>query len=155
MITGLIAVENLSGSNHDLWAINDEEEYLEDEQVNKKEIPVQLAEMLKLTFARMDKLGFATAIGFSSGLISFVATLCLVIRSPGIFPEFVFIYQYIYGFTFTAQGAFLTFVYTFFWGFLFGWLFAYVRNLFIALYIFYLSRKAEVLSFKDFMTLFR
>lgn len=155
MITGLMAVENLSGANHDLWALNDEEEYLEEEQVNKEAFPVQLADMLKITFARMDKLGFATAIGFSSGLISFLATLWLTIKSPDNLSDFIFLYQYINGHTFTVQGAFLTFAYTFFWGFLFGWMFAYIRNLFIALYIFYLRRKAEVLSFRDFMTLFR
>jgi Na+/proline symporter len=49
-----------------------------------------------------------------------------------------------------VRGAFVAFGYTFVWGFLFGWLFAYLRNLFLAYYIYRARRKAELLSLRDF-----
>jgi Na+/proline symporter len=41
--------------------------------------------------------------------------------------------------------------YGFLWGFLFGWLFAYLRNFFIAYYIYRIKRRAELLTFRDFL----
>jgi hypothetical protein len=32
MLTGVMAAENLSDSKHDLWTVNEEEDYLEEEQ---------------------------------------------------------------------------------------------------------------------------
>jgi len=49
-----------------------------------------------------------------------------------------------------VKGGLIAFVYSFFWGFLFGWLFAYLRNLFLAVYLYRIKRKAELLSLKDF-----
>lgn len=155
MLTGVMAVENLSGAAHDLWTVNEEKEYLEEKQKKLGLKQLLPEELFMLTFARMDKLGFATAIGTVSGLLVFLATIWVAIRGipPGM-PDLEFLAEYFVGYTMTIKGAFIALAYTFFWGFLFGWLFAYLRNLFLAVYLFYVKRKAELLSMRDFLALF-
>jgi protoporphyrinogen oxidase len=146
MITGMLAAENTLGSNHNLWLVNEEEEYLEEQQeAGLRE------ELLAPAFARMDKLAFAVSTGTASGLLIFLATLWLVIKGGEVVgPNLRLLENYFLGYTVTAQGAFLAFGYAFVWGFLFGWLFAYLRNLTLAAYLYTAKRKAEMLSLRDF-----
>jgi hypothetical protein len=107
--------------------------------------------VLARTFARMDKLAFATAVGSVSGLLLFLATVWLVIKGGHVVgPNLRLLSQYFAGYTVSVKGAFIAFSYSFVWGFLFGWLLAYLRNLSLALYIYGVKRKAELLSLKDF-----
>jgi len=151
MLTGIMAVQNISGANHNLWTINEEEEYLEEEKTRDKIKKLFPEKNLIPILGRMDKLGLATATGCVSGLIFFLATLWLAIKGskPG-FPDLEFLALYFAGYTVTVKGAFIAFGYTFFWGFLFGWLFAYFRNLFLGIYLYQVKRKAELLSLLDF-----
>ena len=152
MLTGLMAAQNVAGSDHDLWTVNEDEEYLEEDK-NKEKLRQLLPEnTLIRAFARMDKLGFATAVGTVSGLLFFLATLWLMIRgrAPGS-PDLEFLSEYFAGYSMTVEGAFVAFLYTFISGFLFGWLFAYLRNLFLGMYLYHLKKKAELLSLRDFV----
>jgi Na+/proline symporter len=65
-------------------------------------------------------------------------------------PHLRLLGQYFAGYTVTVRGSFIAFGYSFFWGFLFGWLFAYIRNLFLAVYIYRIKKKTELLSLNDF-----
>jgi len=146
MITGMLAAENVLGSSHDLWSVNEEEEYLEEQKAVKLQ-----EEVLVRVFARMDKLAFAISVGTVSGLLIFLATLWLVIKGGGVIgPNLRLLEQYFIGYTVTIQGACLAFGYSFVWGFLFGWLFAYLRNLILAVYLYTAKKKAEMLSLQDF-----
>jgi hypothetical protein len=147
MLTGLLAAENVLGANHNLWEVNEEEGYLE--EVKAEELVSE--EILTRTFARMDKLAFASAVGSVSGLLLLLATIWLVIKGGEVVgANLQLLSQYFVGYTVTVKGAFIAFGYTFFWGFLFGWLFAYLRNLSLALFIFWVKKKTELLSVKDF-----
>ena len=156
MLTGMMAIQNITGCKHDLWSVNEEEEYLEDEK-NKRELQQLVPERLLIRlFGRMDKLGFATAVGTVSALYMFLATIWLAIKGvPTGTPDIAFLGEYFAGYTMTIKGAFIAFLYTFFYGFLFGWMFAYLRNLLITFYLFYVKKKSEFLSIKDFMVFFR
>ena len=150
MLTGILAVQNYSGSPHDLWNVNEEEEYLEED---KKVIDSRLVieRIVGQTFARMDKLAFATAIGTTSGLLIFLATIWLVIKGGEVIgPNLQLLSQYFIGYTVTLKGSLIAFGYSFVWGFLFGWLFAYLRNLSLGLYVFWVKKKTEILTLKDF-----
>jgi len=150
MYTGILAVENMLGAEHDLWKVNEEEVYLEEDKQAAvgRLVPEKV---LARTFARMDKLAFATAVGSVSGLFLFLATVWLVIQGGFVVgPNLRLLSQYFAGYAVTIKGAFIAFSYSFVWGFLFGWLLAYLRNLFLALYIYGVKRKAELLSLKDF-----
>jgi protoporphyrinogen oxidase len=150
MYTGMLAAKNVLGQDYDIWQINDDGEYLE-EDTAAKERHVFLEKILAGAFARLDKLAFATASGTVCGILFFMATLWLLIKGGEVIgPNLRLLGQYFIGYTVTVKGAFIAFAYSFFWGFLFGWLIAYLRNLFFAVYAYRIRKKAEVLSMKDF-----
>jgi protoporphyrinogen oxidase len=150
MQTGILAAKNCCGEHHDLWVINEEKSYLEEERVTR-ELPVIPEKVLIRAFARMDKFAFATALGTICGLLVFCATMWIISRGGDVLNSHLrLLGQYFIGYTVSVRGAFIAFGYSFFWGFLFGWLFAYLRNLFLAIYIYRVKRRVELLSLKDF-----
>lgn len=149
MLSGVLAARNALGARKNLWDINEEEKYLEEDQGERRPF---MESFLSRTFARMDKLAFATALGLVCGLTVALATLWLVIKGGDVVgPNMSLLNQYFFGYSVTLKGACLGFGYSFSWGFLFGWLFAYLRNLFLALSIFQIRKRAEKLSFQDFL----
>ena len=145
MQTGIFSAQNISGADHNLWDINEEDEYIEEDRQSIRE------RLIKQAFARMDKLAFATAVGSVSGLLFFLATIWLVIKGGDIVgPNLQLLKHYFAGYTVTVKGASIAFGYGFVWGFLLGWLFAYLRNLFLASYIYYIKKKSELVSLRDF-----
>ena len=150
MLTGMLAAENYYGAHHDLWDVNEEQVYLEEDR-KPFQIRKELEHFIGRTFARLDKFAFATAVGSVSGLFIFLATIWLVIKGGEVVgPNLRLLSQYFAGYTVTVKGSFIACGYSFFWGFIFGWLFAYLRNLFIVLYIFWIRKKSEILNLKDF-----
>ena len=150
MQTGILAARNCCGAKHDLWAVNEEKSYLEEDR-RVKDLPVVPEKALIAAFARMDKLALATAVGTVCGLLVFSATMWIISRGGNVLGSHLrLLAQYFIGYTVTVTGGFIAFGYSFFWGFLFGWLFAYLRNLLLAIYIYHVKRKAELLSLKDF-----
>jgi len=150
MLTGILAAKNTLGENHDLWEVNDEENYLEEDKQGKT-ARFDPEIIIAQTFAKLDKLAFATALGAVSGLMMFLATLWLVVKGGKIVgPNLQLLSQYFFGYTVTVKGALLAFGYSFVWGFLFGWLFAFFRNFIMAFYIFWVKKKSELSSIKDF-----
>jgi protoporphyrinogen oxidase len=144
MQTGILAAKNCTGESHDLWEINEDRSYLEED----RRVPDKV---LIRAFARMDKVAFATAVGTICGLLVLSATLWIISRGGDVLNSHLrLLAQYFIGYTVTVKGGFIAFGYTFFWGFLIGWLFAYLRNLFLAIYIYNVKRKVELLSLKDF-----
>ena len=151
MLTAMLAVENTLGAKHDLWKVNEGEEYHE-EVTKEPEKEAALERLFAVVFARMDKLGLATALGVVSGLLVFMATLWLIIKGgPVVGLRMQLLREYFFGYSLTVKGAFIGLVHAFFWGFLFGWLFAYLRNLSFAFFIYRIKRKAEVLKFRDLL----
>jgi protoporphyrinogen oxidase len=150
MLTGILAVQNYSGAKHDIWNVNEEEEYLEEDKkiLDRRFI---LENIIGRTFAKMDKLAFAIAVGSLSGLLVFMATIWLILKGGEVIgPNLQLLSQYFPGYTVSFKGSFTAFGYSFIWGFLFGWLFAYLRNLVFGLYIFWVRKKTEILTLKDF-----
>ena len=153
MLTGLLSAENILGANHDLWAINTEQEYQEEIALEPGE-EAALDKLLPVVFSKMDKIGFAIALGSVCGLLIFLATLWLVIRGGVAGYHLQLLSQYFLGYTVTGKGAFIGAAYGFSWGFLFGWFFAYLRNFLMAYYIYRTRRKTKWLTFRDFLDRF-
>ncbi len=150
MQTGLLAAENLCGAEHDLWRVNDEDEYLEEDR-GASSAHSRSTRMLRRTFARMDKFAFAAAVGVVCGLVVLLANLWIIGRVDDPAASHLrLLAQYFIGYTVSIQGAAIAFAYTFFWGFLLAWLFAYLRNFFLACYIFQVRKRNELLTLKDF-----
>lgn len=168
MLTAMLAVKNILGSNYDLWKVNADQEYHEEISAEEKtdfkalsstqplvpetvvQSPVDLA--IIRAFARLDKLAFAISIGTVAGMAIFLATLILILKGGSVIgPNLNLLGQYFIGYTVSVKGAFIGFGYSFLWGFIFGWLFAYLRNFFTGLYIYRIKKKSEYSSFKDFI----
>jgi protoporphyrinogen oxidase len=154
MATGRLAARNIMGENHQLWEINEEGAYLEQRE-GESAGSLMLERILSGTFAKIDKIAFATAAGSVLGLLMFVATLWLVIKGGTVIgPNLRLLAAYFKGYTVSVRGAFLAFGYSFLWGFLFGWLFAYIRNFILAFYIYHLKKKLEAITLRDFFNQF-
>ncbi len=154
MLTAMKAVENINGADHDLWNINVEQEYHEEQREESADIPENLIPdaVIIQAFAKMDKFGFASALGVVCGLLSFLTTLWLVIKGGDVVgTNLQLLAQYFVGYSVSVKGAFVGFGYSFGWGFLFGWLFAYLRNVSLAFHIYRVKKKTEMLSFGDFL----
>ncbi len=146
MITGVMAAQNIYGAEHDLWDVNDDDEYLE---AGTRDI---VEGYIQRSFARMSKFAFGTSLGVVSGLIMFIATLTLYLKGGAVVgPNITLLKHYFIGYKVTVPGAFIGFCYTFTSGFVFGWLFAFFRNLILAWYIYSIRRKAEKGRLKDFI----
>jgi len=151
MLTAMRAAENVLGANHNIWQVNEDQEYLEEIRIEPTKKTVWI-KILSSSLARIDKFGFATASGSISGLIVFIATIFLIIKGDKVIgPNLQLLNQYFVGYTVTLKGAFVGMVHSFSWGFLFGWLFAYLRNFFVAFFIYRVKRKTELLKFRDFI----
>ncbi len=149
MLTGMLAAKNVLGEQHDIWNVNEDEEYLEEDREDWVADSLS-TETLRRAFCRMDKLAFAVAIGTVSGLMVFIATLWLIIKGGAVVGPHLSLLSHLFvGYSVTVKGAFVAFAYSFSWGFLFGWLFAYLRNLLVAYYIYRIKRKAEMFSLSD------
>jgi hypothetical protein len=150
MLTAMLAAENIQGANHNLWAVNAEQEYHE-EILDREGLPESDRAIIR-AFSRFDKLGLATGTGTICGLLVFAATLLLTLSGNGGMTQILkLLNQYFTGYTVSVKGAFIGMGHTFFWGFLFGWLFAYLHNILVAFYLYRMKRKAELLSFDDFL----
>jgi len=150
MLTAMLSAENVLGANHDLWAVNVEQEYHEEMKIEPGEEAV-LDRILPSVFSRMDPLGLASAVGSVIGLLIFFATLWLVVKGGPAIPYLKLLNQFFFGYTVTVKGALIGLAYGFSWGFLCGWLIAYLRNFIIAFYIYRIRRKVELLTFRDFL----
>jgi protoporphyrinogen oxidase len=168
MLTAMLAVKNIQGEKYDLWAVNADPEYHEEltagqsqdefallashqPPVPERFEPVLDAAVLK-SFARMDKLAFATAIGSVCGAVVLIATLTLLIKGGEVIgPNLLLLREYFIGYSMTLKGAFIGFGYSFFWGFFFGWLFAYLRNLVVGIFLYYVRKEAEASSFRNLL----
>ncbi|MBU0484649.1 MAG: FAD-dependent oxidoreductase [Proteobacteria bacterium] len=151
MQTGIMAAKNVNGAQYNLWTINEEDSYLEAETPTLAKSTL-VTKLLSRSFARMDEVAFATATGTLAGLVLFLATIWLLIRGgDNVGQHLKLIGQYFIGYSVTMEGAFIALAYAFFSGFLFGWSLAYLRNLFLTLYLYQIKKKNEMMSLKDLM----
>jgi protoporphyrinogen oxidase len=169
MLTAMLAVKNILGANYDLWQVNADPEYHEEAsegEVNGRTdlarlastqpcVPIQtstptlvsdLDKVLIQTFAKLDKFAFGTAVGLVCGLAILLSTSWLIIKEGEVIgPNLQLLGQYFIGYTVTMKGAFIGMAYGFLWGFAFGWLFAGLRNLCLAAYLYGIKKRAEFL----------
>lgn len=151
MLTAMLAAENVLGAKHDLWLVNDEQEYHEEISDREKEQAI-LQKLSRGVLGRMDELAFGSAVGAVAAVCVWLATVFLIVKGgKWVGANLQLLGQYFVGYSVTIRGAFIGSAYSFFWGFLFGWLFAYLRNFLFAYSIYRLKRKVELLTFKDFL----
>lgn len=170
MLTAMLAAENILGANNDLWTVNVEKEYHEElssqeaqrqtemAEVNKTQplVPTRVSSVqssnlnstiLNGTYAQLDKLSLAVAVGILFSVVLLMLTLALVaFGSPLIGEQMELLGQYFIGYTVTYKGALIGAIYGFVWGFLLGWLTAYLRNLLFGIYLNSILRREKLRS---------
>jgi hypothetical protein len=150
MLTGMLAVRNqVRGERNDLWSVNADQEYHEEvrrpEGVEAHDLDAVVDRALQTAFAKLDRVALGLSLGLVGGLGLFLATLILVLRGgPVVGPTLGLLGQYFPGYTVSAWGTGLGFVYGFAAAFAAGWLFAFLRNAIVFLYIALVRRRAEL-----------
>ena len=147
MLTGMLSVRNLiNGEKHNLWEINAEQEYHEEIRgITLPDLDRIADEVFSRAFLKMDPLAFGTAMGLGLGLLLFFMTIYFALHeSNPLSIYFWLLGQYLPFYGLRISSSWLGLIYGFIAGFSFGWLVAYLRNMFIRVYISYLRRRAEI-----------
>jgi hypothetical protein len=156
MLTAIFAVENIKGANHNIWAVNDEQEYLEQETASSREKNVSLRDLaatqpqvplplsvpdpatviIRRAFARIDGVALGAALSLVSALYVFLPTLWLLVTgTQRLDPGLYLLSQYFIGYTVSWRGAVVGLLYGAILGFVFGWSLACLRNGLLTLYL--------------------
>lgn len=104
-----------------------------------------------LLFAPLDKRAFGVAIGVVCGLAVLLVTLGQLLLRPQASPDLSLLAQYFPGYTVSYRGAIVGAAWAFGAGFCGGWFTAFVRNLVLAVSLFFLRSKAELSDSRDFL----
>jgi protoporphyrinogen oxidase len=142
MLTGMLAARNLVlGEQNDLWSVNTDQEYHEELRADVAEV---VQEAFTLAFPKLDRLALGLSWGVVAGLSLFIATLVLVLKGGDVAgPNLQLLSQYFPGYRVTAPGSILGLAYGFIYGLIGGWLFAFLRNTTVFLYIAIDRRRTE------------
>jgi hypothetical protein len=134
------------GERHDVWSVNTEKEYHEEERVARPKavdrrrpervsvsVPEAIGEsadrVIAAAFAKIDPLAMGIALSVVSGLGVFMATAILLLRGgPAVGPTLSLIGNYLLGFEVTWTGALLGLLEGGMWGFALGAVAAGLRN---------------------------
>jgi hypothetical protein len=109
-------------------------------------------ELLIQAFAKLDKVALGLAVGLIAGLALFFATVFLLLKGGNVIgPNLALLSQYFGGYTVTWKGSVIGLAYGFVFGFVLGWCTAFLRNLFVAIYIYTVKLKANLMSINEFI----
>lgn len=101
--------------------------------------------------APVHKRALGVAVGLTAGAIIFLVTVFHVIVQPPGAANLALLNQYFYGYEVSAKGAAIGAFWASVSGFVAGWFLAFVRNLCVALWVRYLSARAELANTYDFL----
>ncbi|OGQ82453.1 MAG: hypothetical protein A3F90_08675 [Deltaproteobacteria bacterium RIFCSPLOWO2_12_FULL_60_19] len=141
MLTGMMAARNLVfGERNDLWSVNTDQEYHEEALIDGK----ALEEAFSRIFLKLDRTAFGVAAGLVSGVLLFLVTLGVVIKGGDLIgPTLQLLRYYFPGYTVSPAGSVIGLLYGLITGFIGGWLFAFLRNAAMFLYLTRSYRKAQ------------
>jgi hypothetical protein len=106
---------------------------------------------LELAFAPLHKRCLGVAVGTALGLVVFAFTAIHVLRSPGEPYPLVLLQQYFPRYEVTWTGAVIGAFWAFWLGFVLGWMFAFLRNLALAVTSFVFRARAEMRENRGFL----
>ncbi|MDO9117012.1 MAG: NAD(P)/FAD-dependent oxidoreductase [Nitrospira sp.] len=161
MLTGVYAAGNILGDKRDVWAVNTEKEYHEEERATQPNtgdrlVPTRVSvsvdeaveeaedAVIEVAFAKIDPLALGLAVGVVSGLGIFLASAVLLLRggaAPG--PNLSLLGNYLFGFEVTWAGAVIGLVEAGLLGFAVGALAAGLRNWTLTGYAKFVRWRAE------------
>jgi protoporphyrinogen oxidase len=157
MLTGMYAVRNMvDDTQYDLWAVNAEQEYLEeiksDEQFTPEDVVEVVQDKLGEVFPKLHPTAFGLSVGIVLGLLLFITTIFVVMQQDGtaVNANLALLNQFFPGYTVSPIGSLLGLLYGFTSGFIAGWLFAFLRNAATAFYVATNYRSAQQGALRQF-----
>lgn len=102
-----------------------------------------LAETMYMAIAPVHKAALGVATGLVAGLMVAAATLFIVVLNPEPAPRLDLLSNYFFGYTTTARGALIGFLWAFGVGFVGGWFVGFVRNFVTAVWLFFVRTRAQ------------
>jgi protoporphyrinogen oxidase len=164
MLTAVYAARNIVGEQHDVWSVNTEMEYHEEERVKTsvakpvrarqatltaptgdRQTPLRLTpeELIEAAFAKLDPVSLGAAVGIVAGISLFIATITLLLKGGEVVgPTLALLDNVLLGFSMTWSGALVGLMEATIGGFMLGYLFAWLRNMGIDAYAWLLQRRA-------------
>ncbi|SRR5260370_37441916 len=110
-------------------------------------------ELLIQALAKLDKVALGLAAGLLGGLALFLTTIILLIKGGNpVGPNLSLLGQYFIGYTVTWKGSLVGLIYGGVFGFILGWSIAFLRNLFVAIYVYAIKFKTNLLTINDFIS---
>ena len=100
-------------------------------------------------FEPLHKRAFGMAVGAATGLLCFLATIVVMLRSGG--PDIHILNEYFYGYSVSWRGAFIALWWGFVAGFVAGWFTAFCRNFVIAASLWLGRNRSELEATRDFL----
>jgi hypothetical protein len=161
MLTGVYAAGNILGDKRDVWSVNTEKEYHEEDKTTQPNagdrlvptrltVPVDVAieeaedAVIEVAFAKIDPLALGIAVGVVSGLGIFMASIVLLLRGgPAAGPTLSLLGNYLFGFDVTWGGAVIGLFEGGLLGFVVGVLAAGLRNWTLTGYANFVRWRAE------------
>jgi hypothetical protein len=110
-------------------------------------LPPELARVC----APIHKRILGVAVGLTAGALMFVMTAFHILANPTSGPNIQLLNQYFYGYTVSWTGAVVGALWGGFGGFVAGWFLAFVRNVCVAVRIWYVSARAELMTTHDLL----
>jgi protoporphyrinogen oxidase len=159
MLTAVYAARNIVGEKHDVWTVNTEAEYHEEQRTaapaTKSKVAVANGdrltprtltadELIEAAFADMDPVALGYSVGSVCGLTLFLATIILLVKGgPVVGPTLSLLDNYLLGFKVSWSGALVGLAEAGCGGFVLGYVFATLRNLGMSAYAWLLRHRAE------------
>jgi protoporphyrinogen oxidase len=139
MLTGLLAARNVVlAEQNDVWSVNTDEEYHEEVRA------AAIADALTPAFAKLDRVALGLSLAMASGVVLFLATLCIVLKGgTAVGPNLALLGQFFPGYSVTWSGSVIGLAYGLVTGFLAGWIFALARNVTVFAYMAAIHHRAE------------
>jgi len=141
MVTAVYASQNIMGENHDIWDVNVEDDYHEEQRKvsgaaggGDRLVPARIPkpaidEALSEIFARYDPVALGSAIGAVAGILLFLATAILLIKGGDpIGPNLSLLGNFLLSYEVSWGGAFLGLLEAGLGGFGFGCALAWMIN---------------------------
>lgn len=161
MLTGIYAARNIVGAQHDIWSVNTEEEYLEEETgpatSADRAVPLRLQPavaqaVIDQGFAHLDPVALGVAVGAVAGSGLLAATAFLVAKGGAVVgPTLSLLGNYLVGFEVSWTGAAVGGAQAALLGFGFGYALASMRNRAFEAYAWVVMRRAAAEARRDLL----
>ena len=158
MVTAMYAVENILGSDLDVWNVNVEEEYHEEakpqerhgasgERMVPQKIQASPIEILNEVFAKYDPVALGVAVGTMLGLFVFLATASLLLKGgENVGQNLALLGNYFIGYEVTWSGSFIGFLWGTGTGYVIGFLTAICINIVVSIHLGKLLKRLGVVD---------